>query len=251
VEITEDPPRTVAIEDPLPAPARDPEPPRRDGVRLADFLGRIGLADIACVGPIIAANIYFWASIPLGPSLIGSHPLLLSGLRGTASSMISSGAFARVGRGQLWVALLVPVPITAFAAPFSYWAGVRYGRRFLDYLAGQDPKTKRRIERGERFFARWGAWAIAFSNFLPVPNELLYLAAGESRMPLWRYAAAVGFATMTWIGLYVSLGWFIGQPAVDVAQAISHYGLWLTIGLVVVIFVLSFRRALKASAPAS
>jgi hypothetical protein len=43
---------------------------------------------------------------------------------------------------------------------------------------------------------------------------------------------------------YVMLGWFIGKPAINLANTISHYGLYLTIGLVVIVFVVSFRRAL-------
>jgi membrane protein DedA with SNARE-associated domain len=43
--------------------------------------------------------------------------------------------------------------------------------------------------------------------------------------------------SLLWIGLCVGLGYAIGQSAVDVAKAVSHYALYLTIALVVVIFV--------------
>jgi membrane protein DedA with SNARE-associated domain len=41
--------------------------------------------------------------------------------------------------------------------------------------------------------------------------------------------------SLLWIGLGVGLGYAIGQRAVDVAHAISHYALWATIALVVAV----------------
>ena len=42
--------------------------------------------------------------------------------------------------------------------------------------------------------------------------------------------------SLLWIGLCVGLGYAIGQRAVDVAKAVSRYALYVTLGLVVVIF---------------
>ena len=49
--------------------------------------------------------------------------------------------------------------------------------------------------------------------------------------------------TLLYIGLNVSLGWVIGKTAVDVAEAISHYALWVIIGSLVLIFAWSFWSA--------
>ena len=42
--------------------------------------------------------------------------------------------------------------------------------------------------------------------------------------------------SLLWIGLCVGLGYAIGQSAVDVAKAVSRYALYVTIGLVAVVF---------------
>jgi membrane-associated protein len=208
---------------------------------------RVTVRDVLCVGPIVLSTIYTYAGIPLTPLLLGPHPVLLSALRGTEAAMISAGASARVGRAVLWQALVAPIPILVWVDPFFYWAGLRYGRRILDFYSRQDPRSARRIARGERLFARFGPWAIVLAPFLPVPSVLLYLAAGESRMRFWIFVVADLTGTMLWIGLHVSLGWFLGQSAVNVADAISRYGLWITIGLIVVVMALAFRRAWRMS----
>jgi len=225
-------------------PGPDGQAGRPQGLALR---ARVTVRDVLCVGPIVLSIIYTYAGIPLTPYLLDPHPLLLSALRGTEAAMVSAGAHARVGQYALWEALVAPIFILVWVDPFFYWAGVRYGRRILDYYARQDPKTARRIARGERLFARYGPWAIVSSYFLPVPTVLLYLAAGESRMRFWIFALADLTGTMLWIGLHVSLGWFLGKSVVSVTEAISHYGLWLTIGLIVVVMALAFRRAWRIS----
>jgi membrane protein DedA with SNARE-associated domain len=199
-------------------------------------------ADVACLGPLIALAVYAWASIPLGPWLIGPHPVLLSALRGSISSLIASGA-----KGPIWLSMVAPIPIMVAADPFYYWAGRRYGRRILEYYAGQSPRWQRRVARGERFFARWGAWTIAFGYFLPVPNALFYIAAGESRMPIPLFAAADAVGTLSWIGLLASLGWALGSRATSVADNISHYGLWLTGALVILVVGFAVARGVRTA----
>jgi membrane protein DedA with SNARE-associated domain len=43
--------------------------------------------------------------------------------------------------------------------------------------------------------------------------------------------------TLLWTSALAVAGWELGQRAVDVANAVAHYSLWVTIGLVVLITV--------------
>jgi membrane protein DedA with SNARE-associated domain len=77
--------------------------------------------------------------------------------------------------------------------------------------------------------------AIVIAYFQPVPNVLIYAAAGWTRMRLTTFLLLDLIGSLLWIGLGVGLGYAIGQRAVDVAHAISHYALWATLGLVVLV----------------
>ena len=60
-------------------------------------------------------------------------------------------------------------------------------------------------------------------------------------------------ATLLWAGLLAGLGYELGHHAVVVAQKISHYGLWISIALIVVIVVFqvrSQRRLMRVAAQA-
>jgi membrane protein DedA with SNARE-associated domain len=209
---------------------------------------QIGKRDVACIGPILGHNLWLLFSLPLGPSLLGPHPLLLSFLRGSVPAMITTGAVAH-DRGDfpLILALLAPLFINGFSDPFYYWAGMRYGRRILDNLAQSGRMRRRQIAWAERLFSRWGAPMIFLAYYIPfLPQPLLLLFAGETKMSIRRVAIADGLGLLSFVTLYVLLGWYINKPAINVANTISHYGLYLTIALIVVVFVISFRSAMRA-----
>jgi membrane protein DedA with SNARE-associated domain len=59
--------------------------------------------------------------------------------------------------------------------------------------------------------------------------------------------------SLLWAGLLAGLGYELGHRAVVVAQTISHYGLWISLGLIVVIVffqVRSQRRLMQLAAQA-
>jgi hypothetical protein len=53
---------------------------------------------------------------------------------------------------------------------------------------------------------------------------------------------------LSWIGLIVGLGYAIGHPAVQVAKAISHYALLVTIAVVAIAVAIAVLRAREAAA---
>ena len=77
---------------------------------------------------------------------------------------------------------------------FAYEAGKRGGRPFVArwgkyFLVGLDE-----VDAAERFFARWGSWAVLIGRLLPVIRTFIAFPAGVARMPL------VPFHLYTFIG---------------------------------------------------
>jgi membrane protein DedA with SNARE-associated domain len=230
-------------------PAKDDDAeavsPDEDEHRLS-FEGA-GIKDVLCLTPIIAKAIYFYAGIPLGLALQFTRPLVAELVRGSTISLIIAGSFAAGGRLPLWAVLLAPVPYTMLTDPFYYWAGRRYGRRLVGYLETYDRRWHRRATRAERFFARWGLWSILFAYYLPVPNDLLYFGAGDARINFSRFLVTDFIGTLLYIGLWVSLGYVVGKPAENFADAVGQYSGRIAIGLVVIIVVFSVTSAWRSS----
>ena len=71
-----------------------------------------------------------------------------------------------------------------------WWAGRRWGKRAIDLFVGNHPKAAARTARLERIIHRFGWLAIVIAYFQPVPNVLIYAAAGWTRMRLRDVPAA-------------------------------------------------------------
>ena len=56
---------------------------------------------------------------------------------------------------------------------------------------------------------------------------------------------------LAWIGLIVGLGYAVGHPAVQVAKAISHYALLITIAAVALVIAVGLLRTRRAAARAT
>ena len=92
---------------------------------------------------------------------------------------------------------------------------------------------------------RWGrkfTWpAVIVSPFLPIPSAIIFVIAGWAGMRLLTFIILDAIGTLLWAGMLAGLGYALGHHAVVVAQTISHYGLWISIGLIVVIVFFQVR----------
>jgi membrane-associated protein len=206
-------------------------------------------ADLILIGGITFAGLYALAMLPLTPVLVGEHPVLLELLRGSMTGMITMGAMSRVGDASIVIAVLAAIPGLMLFDWLYWWAGRRWGRNAISFFVGNHPKAAKRTERIEKLSERWIWLVIILVYFQPIPNPLVYAAAGWTRMKLRTFLLLDLIGSLLWIALCVSLGYAIGQSAVDVAKAISRYALILTIVLIVVVVVVQFRRSSRPPNP--
>ena len=118
-----------------------------------------------------------------------------------------------------------------------WWAGRRWGRNAISFFVGNHPKAAKRTARIEKLSERWIWLVIVLCYFQPIPNPLVYAAAGWTRMKLRTFLLLDLIGSLLWIALCVGLGYAIGQRAVDVAKGISRYALYFTIALILLIFL--------------
>jgi membrane-associated protein len=202
-----------------------------------------------CATVLVAQGLYALVGLGAIPSLIGRDPVLLEALRGSTAAMVAGGAFARVGRASLLLAVLAPFPTLMMSDPFIWWAGRLWGPDVVELVAGRGAGARRGTQRAIRVVERWRSWGIVLAYLLPIPTVIIYAAAGWTGMGLRRFLLLDLCGTFLWVGLIVGLGYAIGHPAVAVAHTISHYGLLLTIAIVVLTVAVAMWRAAKAPPP--
>lgn len=193
-------------------------------------------------GAGLAAGVVATYALSLAtPSLLAHHSLLLEALSGNVASVITGGARARTGKESLLLVLIVPVLGVLLYDVFFWWAGRLWGNAVLAQFA-RSPKGRARLVKAEGWVARRGFWTLLVSYFQPVPNAALYVLCGTSGMRLRVFALGDALGTVAWTGFLAALGWQIGQPALDVVDAINRYSLRITLALVLLIVLVSVVR---------
>jgi membrane protein DedA with SNARE-associated domain len=87
-----------------------------------------------------------------------------------------------------------------------------FGR--VDILERHGPKLhvkRQHLERADRWFERYGSWAVFLCRLLPVVRTFISLPAGVARMPFWRFTVLTLAGCIPWVWL---LG-YIGMQAGD------------------------------------
>ena len=227
--------------EPRPAPAGGGGAPVR---RPLPFQGRGERADWIILGGIAVSGLVPLLLLPLVPALVTSHPALLELIRGSTASIINMGARARIGEASLVAAVLLGVPSLMMFDWLFWWAGRRWGDGvFAWLLGGEGPKTEQRLQRLHRVERRFGPFAVVFAYLLPIPSPVIYAAVGDGGMRLGLFLVLDVLGTLLWTGLLAAAGYGFGRHAVEVADAVSRYGLWVTLALLAVVAVQVRRRA--------
>jgi membrane protein DedA with SNARE-associated domain len=220
------------------------DPPASPERTALPWQGRPERADWIIFAAIMLSGLVPLVLLPLVPALVSSHPALLELLRGSTASIINMGARARIGETSLVLAVVLGVPSLMMFDWAFWWAGRRWGDSvFVWLLGGPSPKTEQRLARLHRLERRVGPFAVVFAYVLPIPSALVYAAVGDGGMRLGVFLVLDLIGTLLWTGLLTAAGYGFGQHAVDVANAMSRYGLWFALALIVVVAVQVGRRA--------
>ena len=247
----------------VPAPAVEPTAPPADAEQAIDqepaadpaqakdpwananlpWQGKPRRVDIVCWGAITLSGLYYLALLPFRASLVGTHPIVSVLLNGSSEAIVSAAAYARTGHGTLAVVLLAAIPGLMKFDIIYWWAGRLWGERVIQMFSGRGKRSQRFVARVNRS-GRWLTWpAVVLSPFLPIPNALVYAAAGWTGMSWVTFLILDAIGSLAWAGMLAGLGWALGQSAVNVAQEISKYGLWVTIAIVVLVVAGQMRSA--------
>lgn len=116
-------------------------------------------------------------------------------------------------------------------------------RKFI--ASGSVPFVKaEHLERTNEFFAKHGGKTVVLARFLPIVRTYAPFVAGAGAMPRWRFFTYSVVGAITWISLFLGLGFFFGnQPAI---RANFKYVILTIIVISVIPAVIEFVRARRA-----
>ena len=68
-----------------------------------------------------------------------------------------------------------------------------------------------RLDRAERWFERWGDWAVLLGRITPVVRSFISIPAGVFRAPLGRYTVLTLIGSAVWCFALAGVGWAVGS----------------------------------------
>ena len=144
--------------------------------------------------PILADAVAFAGAVVEAVAVVG---LIVPG---TPIVMAVAGTAALAGSSMLPI-VLAAIAGAVLGDGISFWLGWRHGAR----IGRLWPLSRRPdlLPLAERFFARYGALAVALARFVPVLRNTVPVVAGMARMPMRRFLVANVASAAVWAPTHV------------------------------------------------
>ena len=110
---------------------------------------------------------------------------------------------------QFWTVLVAASIGAALGDWLSYWLGWHYHEKIARMWPLRNHPDL--LPMGERFFARWGAWAIVLGRFTGPLRASIPIVAGAARMPHWLFQVANWPSAVLWAGTLMTVGDKLGK----------------------------------------
>jgi membrane protein DedA with SNARE-associated domain len=121
------------------------------------------------------------------------------------ATMLFAGFNVSEGKYSLFAAVAVGSLANLVGSWIAYAVGY-YGRiEVLQHSRFFHVKPEQ-LARTERWFERWGGWAVFFSRMLPIVRTFISLPAGVARMPFWRFTVLTLAGCVPWILMLTLVG---------------------------------------------
>ncbi|TDC36893.1 DedA family protein [Micromonospora sp. KC213] len=134
-----------------------------------------------------------------------------------------AGYLSSEGRFSLVLIVLAATVGSLGGALALYWIGAALGedrlKRWLDRLPLVDLDD---LEKADRWFERYGRWAVLIGRLVPVVRSLVSVPAGANRMRLGEFVLLTTLGSGVWNTLIVGAGYALGTRWSDV----DRYSSW-------------------------
>ena len=124
-----------------------------------------------------------------------------------AGFLIADGTFS-------WLGVIIFSTVGSIIGSLvSYWIGAAGGRPLVQRWGKYVLVTHHDLDITDRFFQRYGGWAVFTSRFIPVVRHFISIPAGVAKMPMGKFllATVVGAAVwntfLAWVGVKLGENW--------------------------------------------
>jgi membrane protein DedA with SNARE-associated domain len=149
------------------------------------------------------------------------------------------GALASQGKLNLVLVVLVCSIANLAGSLIAFWLTRRYGERVVLSRAGRWMGLSRgHLRLANRFFDRFGLWAVFLGRLLPIVRTYISFPAGISKIGYVRFTLATLAGAIPWNFALAYAGYKLGQHYEQVAATLGPFAVPIAIGVVILLAVL-------------
>jgi len=136
-------------------------------------------------------------------------------------------------------------------AAVGYAIGAWGGRPLLNRYGRYVGIGASDLDRADRWFERWGSWAVFFGRMVPLVRTFVSYPAGISRMPMGRFLLFSTLGSLPWNAALIYAGFVVGEnyPQIEAALKPFEYVIYAVVVAIVILFVARWWRSKQRSSP--
>ena len=129
-----------------------------------------------------------------------------------------------------------------------YFISLKIGRIAIIKIGKYVFVSEKKIESAERWFEKYGIYAVFVGRMAPGVRELISVPAGIARMPLAKFVTFTFFGSLVWSLILVFSGYFLGNSWDILSESLSKYFpiisaiILLSIGIVILFYIFYKKR---------
>lgn len=163
------------------------------------------------------------------------------------SEVVMPWAGYHASKGNTWLAtMIVAGSVGSFLGAFLwYWAAKRIGKERLARWAARHGAwlglSEKDVHRVDKWFDRWGKWAVLIGRLVPGLRTLISVPAGFSEMPVGQFSLYTAIGTVVWTTLLTSIGYFLGSQYEGLVKPLG----WISTGVIVFLVIAWLWRVVR------
>ena len=131
----------------------------------------------------------------------------------------------------------------------GWGAGDYLGRPWLERHGRWLHLNAEKLDRAERWFDRWGEWAVFLGRITPVMRSFISVPAGVFRARFWPYFWLTLLGSAIWCFAFAGAGWAAGANWEQVDDAFHYVEYVIALGLVTAAVAFVWHRLRRRRRP--
>ncbi|HTY48007.1 MAG TPA: DedA family protein [Methanomassiliicoccales archaeon] len=124
----------------------------------------------------------------------------------------------------------------------AYKIGEKGGRPFITRYGKYLFLNQGHVDATERWFKKYGDWAVFGSRLLPIVRTFISLPAGIAKMPFWRFVTLSTLGSLPWCALLAYIGYVLGENWQSLEGSFQEFEILVVVALVAAVAYFFYSR---------